>query len=224
MLVDRLDNTVTRPPSPLAVALAAMLAPWAICTVCAVSADAVPGPPAARASVVPIATVPPPAGPAALTRARFVSVTPWLASTCTWPPTLPGAVPSAATTPLSTIEPPSPPSTTVPVCDPTLSETILPPACTRFCTSPSASRAVSWTVPPSARITPVLVTSAVTGLPPGPVGACVTALLTSSASSPSPYRSSVAVFAPASTTWPRYAVITPELATRGATSAARPAC
>ncbi len=73
-------------------------------------------------------------------------------------------------------------------------------------------------------IVPVLVTSAVTGLPSLPNGACVTWLLTSSDSSPSPYRSSVAVFAPASTTWPSVAVIVPRLATCGATSAARPAC
>ena len=89
---------------------------------------------------------------------------------------------------------------------------------------PSAARAVSCTVPPSAMITPVLVTSAVAALPSLPTGACITWLVTSSDSSPSPNRSSVAVFAPASTTWPSFAEIVPELATCGATSAARPAC
>ena len=66
---------------------------------------------------------------------------------------------------------------------------------------------------------PVLVTSAVC-----PPGACRTSLLTSSATSPSPYMSSVWVTAPASTTVPSFAVMTPELATWGATKAASPAC
>ena len=52
------DSTVTRPPLPFPVALAAMRAPLAIVTVFAVSADGVPGAPVARASVAPIATVP----------------------------------------------------------------------------------------------------------------------------------------------------------------------
>ena len=67
-------------------------------------------------------------------------------------------------------------------------------------------------------MTPVLETSAVT-----PDGAWVTWFVTSSDSSPSPYRSSVAVCAPASTTCPSVAEIVPEFATLGATKAARPA-
>ena len=70
--------------------------------------------------------------------------------------------------PSTTIEPPTPFSATVPVWSPIVAARILPPACTRFCTMPSAARAVSCTVPPSAMMTPVLVTSAVTGLPSGP--------------------------------------------------------
>ena len=71
---------------------------------------------------------------------------------------------------------------------------------------------------------PVLVTSAVTGLPSAPRGAWRTWPVTSIDTSPSPYMSSVWVAAPASTTWPSRALITPELATEGATSAASPAC
>ena len=89
---------------------------------------------------------------------------------------------------------------------------------------PSAAAAVSVIEPPCARMVPVLVTSAGAVLPSGPTGTCRTWPLTSIASSPSPYRSTVAVGAPASTTVPIRALMTPWLATAGATSAASPLC
>ena len=77
------------------------------------------------------------------------------------PPVVPGASPVAETCPSMMIEPPTPFSAMRPVLLPTLAALIVPPASTRFVTMPSTARAVSCTVPPSARITPVLVTSAV---------------------------------------------------------------
>ena len=59
-----------------------------------------------------------------------------------------------------------PETSTRPVCDPTVGAAIVPPAETAVVTTPSAARAVRTTVPPGARMVPVLVTSAVTGCPP----------------------------------------------------------
>ncbi len=131
-----------------------------------------------------------------------------VAFTATDPP------PSAEICPVISNDPPMLAMETVP----DLLAEIVPPADTRFCTTPSAARAVSCTVPPAARMTPVLVTSAA-----APSGACVTCLVTFTDTSPSPYKSSVTARAPASTTFPIRASIVPLFDTLGATSAARPA-
>ena len=195
MSVDVVDSTVTRPPLPFSVAFAAIVAPAATVTFAAVCVEVTPGPPAARSSVVPIATMPPPAWPEASIRAPEATVTLPVALTSMSPPVVPGALPVASSWPSTVIPPPTPFSVTVPTWPPTLFAWILPPACTRFCTMPSAARAVSCTVPPSATITPLLVTSAI-----APFGACVTWPVTSSDSMPSPYRSSVALVAPPAST------------------------
>ncbi len=216
-------STVTRPPLPLALASAEIRAPAAMAVRPDVPAGAAPVP-RARMRVVPSAIVPPPAMPEALICAPPATDVVWLAMTTTSPPVLPGALPSAARRPSTTTEPPVPVISIRPVRSPTLLAWICPPARTRFCTTPSAAFAVSCTTPPSAMIVPVLVTSAVTGLPSGPRGACFTWPVTSIDTRPSPYISSVCICAPASTTWPNFALITPELTTLGATSAASPAC
>ncbi|MNL26555.1 hypothetical protein D3C87_1480840 [compost metagenome] len=84
------------------------------------------------------------------------------------------------------------------------------------------ARAVIRTVPPSARITPLFVTKADTGLPLASLGSSPTVDVASKLSSPSPWKSTVTVLAPARATRPSLASITPELRTDGATSAARP--
>ena len=147
------------------------------------------------------------------------------ATTSIAPPAVPGARPVAASWPLTMIEPPMPFSATVPACRRRWRRGCVPPASTRFCTMPSAARAVSCTVPPSARMVPVLVTSAVTVLPSG-ADRHLRHLLGDVDATPARRRTGRASrsLAPASTTWPSLAVITPELATCGATSAASPAC
>ena len=222
IVVDCVLSTVTRPPSPLAVPSAEIRAPAAIIVRAEVPAGADPVP-RARASVVPTATVPPPAWPFAVTRAAGAMLVVSLPATTTLPPVVPGARPSAATRPSITTEPPVPVISICPARAPTVLARTLPPACTSVFTTPSAARAVNCTVPPSAAMVPVLVTSAVTVLPSAPTGACVTCLVMSMDTSPSPYMSSVCVVAPARTTWPKRAVMVPELATDGATSAANPA-
>ena len=74
-----------------------------------------PGPPFARASVVPTATVPPPAWPEAFSLAPDVSVTVPVALATIDPPLVPGTVPGAASCPSTTIDPPTPFSATVPL-------------------------------------------------------------------------------------------------------------
>ena len=223
MLVCSVLNTVTVPPSPVVVARASTFAPLAMLTLFAVGATT-DVPPVARASVVPTATVPPPAAPEAFTSAVGASDTDPVALISTAPPFVPAVTPAAATSPPIVSDPPTPRSTTVPVRLPTLSAAILPPASTSAPTIPSTAAAVSSTVPPSARITPLFVTSALTCCPSAPIGACPTCLVTSIDNSPSPYKSTVCVAAPASTTVPIRATIVPEFATAGATSAARPDC
>ena len=215
-------SIVTLPPLPLTWALAVILAPASIAAVFAVRLDVAPTPPLARASVVPSATVPPPALPDALTRAPAATVTALVAFASISPPVVPSARPLAETLPLTRTEPPMPLSTIVPVLVPTLLAEILPPADTRLSTIPSTACAVRITVPPSAMIVPLLVTRAETGLPSGPAETCCTCLVTLIDSMPSPYRSTVCASAPASTTRPILARIAPLLATWGATSAARP--
>ncbi len=216
-------STVIRPPLPCPVALADTRAPLAITVRAEVPAGAAPDP-VAGASVVPIATVPPPARPFALMWAEAAIVLVLLPATITWPPVVPGARPSADRRPSTTTEPPVPATSMRPAWLPTEFAWIFPPARTSVWTTPSAAEAVSCTTPPSARIVPVLVTRAVTARPSVPVGTLVTCLVTSMLTSPSPYMSSVWAAAPARITWPSLALITPELATEGATSAASPAC
>ena len=190
-------------------ALALIVAPAATVTFAAVCVGVTLGPPAARFSVVPSATVPPPAWPDALIFAVEATVTLAVLLTTTLPPVVPGAVPIVSSWPSTVIDPPTAFSVTVPLRLPTLFAWILPPAFTSVCTSPSAAVAVNRTVPPSATISPLLVTSAI-----APFGACTTCPVTSIDSMPSPYRSSVALLTPpASTTVPSFAVITPEFAT-----------
>ena len=207
------------PPRPFWRALAAIRAPASIVTLVAAGARTVV-PPRTRAALVPIAIVPPPMSPLAVTWAGAATRTAPVAWATTVPP---GPRPSAATRPSICTDPPMPDSTIVPVRPSTVLAWMRPPDCTSVCTSPSAAAAVRSTVPPSARIVPLLVTSATTGLPSGPLGTWRTWRVMSIDSSPSPYRSSVWVSAPARMTWPSLAWITPELATRGATSAASPA-
>ena len=90
-------------------------------TVAAVRVDATLGPPLARASVVPMATTPPPAWPEASIRAVGASRTVPLASTAMLPPMVPGALPVAESCPATVMLPPTPSSTTVPVRSPTVS-------------------------------------------------------------------------------------------------------
>src|SRR6185312_13885624 len=168
-----------------------------------------------------IATVPPPAWPEALIAALGASATAPVVFTATEPPDWPGALPAADTVPAMITSPPRPDISTWPAWPPvrvfTVSATIRPPALTRVCTTPSTASAVMTTLPPLATTRPSLVTSAL--VPSGAVATCfVTLMLTS----PSPYRSSVWVSAPARMTVPMLARMTPELTTRGATSAARP--
>ena len=220
--VDCVLSTVTRPPWPAPVASADTRAPVATSVRAEVPVGAGPLP-VARASVVPSATVPPPAWPLAEMRAVGATTVARLPATVTVPPMVPATRPAAATCPSMTTEPPVPVISIRPAWPPAVSAWTLPPARTRFCTTPSAARAVSTMVPPSAAIVPVLVTSAVTILPSGPTGAWRTCFVTSMETSPSPYMSMVCAAAPASTTWPMRAVMTPELATDGATNAASPA-
>ena len=217
-LVLSVDSTVIWPPLPVSVASAFMVAPDAMDTLFAVCVAVTDGPPCARASVVPIATVPPPALPEAFTRAVLASATLPVAFTATEPPVVPAAKPWADNWPVTSTEPPMPLMEMVPVLPPAVLAEILPPAETRFCTTPSAAAAVNCTVPPAARITPSLVTKDVT-----PSGVWVTCLVTFTDTSPSPYISRVTACAPASTTLPILALMVPALRTAGATSAARPA-
>ena len=217
-------STVMRPPSPAPFASADTREPAASTVRAEVPAGAGPVP-RARAAVVPSATRPPPACPSADTCAVGASTVAALPTTTTVPPVLPGARPSASTRPSTTTEPPVPTTSIWPAWPWAVLARTVPPARTRSCTTPSAARAVSCTVPPSAAMRPVLVTRAVTAVPPGPTGARSTCFVTSMDTSPSPYMSSVCVTAPPpSTTWPIRAVMVPEFATDGATRAASPAC
>ena len=183
------DNRVTWPPVPRRPALAASLAPRATLTLAAVSVARVCGPPDARAAVVPMAMTPPPASPEASSVAVAAIVTLPVALATTWPPLVPAATPVALTAPSISTEPPTPETSTRPVRAPTLSARSVPPAVTSWRISPSAAWAVSMMVPPSATMTPAFVTSAGTARPPSETW--VTRPVTLSASSPSPYRSSV---------------------------------
>ena len=182
MTVLLLLSTVMVPPLPLRVAFACTTAPRATVTEAALGALVSDGPAAARASVVPSATVPPRLLPETSILAVEATVTPPSASACTAPPVAPVAVMS----PSITSDPPMPPSTMVPPRPRPPSAEIVPPAVTRLVTIPSAAAAVSVTEPPCARMVPVLVTSAVTFRPSAPTGTCVTWPVTSIASSPSP--------------------------------------
>ena len=179
-------STVIRPPSPIADALAEIFAPASIVVLAAVRFVPTDASPLARASVVPTATRPPPSWPETSIRAPAAIVTASVALTSTCPPLVPAAMPATEMSPATRTSPPRPRTTTVPACSPTLSARILPPAETRVCTMPSTALAVSNTLPPSATMVPVLVTSATTGLPSEPAGASRTCPVTSIDSSPSP--------------------------------------
>ena len=212
-------STVMMPPSPDVVASAAMRAPAATVTNLAVRALTVV-PPTARARVVPMAMVPPPVAPEASILALAATRTRWLAVATIWPPLVP---PRADNAPVTIALPPRASTTTRPPPAVALSAEMLPPAVTRLSMTPSTAAVVRVTLPPSARITPVLVTSAVRALPPGPASS-TDWRVTSIDSRPSPYRSTTLLATPASTTWPIGAWMTPLLATCGPTSAASPAC
>ena len=212
------DSTVTVPPLPLPIPRAVTKAPFAIETPRAVGSPVTAAPPMARFSVVPTAIAPPPAMPDASTTAPDLTLTTSVACNAIEPPLVPAVRPAALTLPVIWIEPPTPSMAIRPSFAPTVLAWILPPDVTRFVTSPSTARAVSRTRPPSAWMTPELVTSATL-----PFGAVVTAPVTFRLTILSPYRSSVVVFAPASTTCPSRAEMVPELATPGPTRAARPA-
>jgi hypothetical protein len=206
-----------RPPLPFTVASAVIVEPLLTTSVLVVAAAMPVAPSLARFSVVPSATVPPPALPETLIRACAPMIVVSLPETFTSPPAVPGALPSAVTTPSTRTSPPAPLISTRPVRDAVLLALICPPASTSVCTTPSTASAVSTTVPPRASITPELVTSALV-----PSGALATCLVTLIDTSPSPYRSSVSASAPARITVPIFAWILPELRTRGATRAASP--
>ena len=209
MLVALAERMTIFPPLPLSVASALTVAPAAIRVFAAVCV---------RSGIVPMETEPPPALPDALRTDVALRATLPEAVTAMVPPAVPDASPSAPSWPTISILPPTPAMAIVPVLLPTVVATILPPAETKFCTTPSAAAAVSVTVPPAAWITPVLVTNAVT-----PSGVWVTCLVIFNDTSLSPYISIVTACAPASTTLPNLALMVPELATDGATNAARPA-
>ncbi len=177
------DRTVTWPPLPRMRALAERRAPGST-TVLAVVAWPRSAGLVARASVAPTPTIPPPAPPSALIRAVLATVSAPVAFSATWPPA--PAPPSAATRPSIRTEPPTPAMAMLPVRLPKVFAWMRPPASTRFCTMPSAAAAVICTMPPSATMKPVLVTSAVTGLPSAPRGAWRTCRVTSMDSRPSP--------------------------------------
>ncbi len=120
MLVDVVDRTVTRPPSPFPRALAAIVAPACTVTLAAVRFAVTPGPPAARFNVVPIATRPPPVWPEASIRAPDATVTLPFVLTSILPPFVPAATPIASNWPTTVIAPPIPSSVTVPARLPTL--------------------------------------------------------------------------------------------------------
>ncbi|MNI56225.1 hypothetical protein D3C73_1112160 [compost metagenome] len=143
--------------------------------------------------------------------------------TTTLPPCWPAPTPVASTVPAILTVPASPPDSTIlPFCMPTDWALMMPSVLTTLSITPLTARAVSSTVPPSARITPLLVTRADTGLPLASLGSSLTVEVASKLSSPSPWKSTVTVLAPARATRPSLAWITPELRTDGATSAARP--
>ncbi len=115
MRVVSCESMATCPPAPFVAASAAIVAPCCTVTFVAVSADLTPGPPLARASVVPIATTPPPVWPDALILAVAATVTLPFDTTSIAPPLVPGALPGADNCPSTMIDPPIPFSAIVPV-------------------------------------------------------------------------------------------------------------
>ena len=177
IVVWSVDSTTTVPPFPFRVALAAITAPGATVTLRAVGCPVTDGPPTARASVVPIATVPPPALPDALIRAPWATATAPVVFISTVPPVRPEPRPSAVTRPVTATSPPRPDSITRPVRPAALLAEITPPALTSVCTTPSTASALRDTVPPRAETTPVFVTSA--RVPSGAVRTCRVTLMPS---------------------------------------------
>ena len=169
------DSSAIAPPLPVRPPLALMRAPAATSTPRAVPGGIPPAPCAsARAAVVPSATVPPP-------RAEMCAVDVIDTVSLAFITTVPPCVPSACTRPAMLTEPPIAETSMLPGVLPTVFACSRPLLFTRLVTIPSAALAVSTIVPPSALITPELVTSDTP--PPGAVRTC---LVTSTLISPSP--------------------------------------
>ncbi|EFV85397.1 hypothetical protein HMPREF0005_04489 [Achromobacter xylosoxidans C54] len=216
-----LDHIVTLPPLPLMSASALSVAPAATLTVEDLPLNAAE-PSSGATPRLPSAISPPPAAPDTSMAAPRATLT-CSPVTTTLPPRSPALAPVASTVPATLTVPASPPDSTIlPFCVPTALALTMPSVLTTLSITPLTARAVIRTVPPSARITPLLATRAETGLPSASLGSSLTAEVASKLSRPSPWKSTVTVLAPARATRPSLASITPELRTAGATSTARP--
>ena len=163
--------------------------------------------------VVPTRTVPPPAPPEASSVAPAATRTERSDCTAMVPPRWPAA-PVASTLPVTSTPPPVARSATWPGWPASVLARMVPVLRTRPSMRSPAADAVSSTEPPLASIRPSLVT---TPAPP-PRTAWVMSMLIS----PSPARSSVKASAPARTTRPSRARISPVFETRGPASTAMP--
>ena len=144
--------------------------------------------------------------------------------TLTEPPVWPAFLPLASSVPDTSTSPPSPSRTMSPPCCSTRRAWTVPDMLTTRSTSPLAAEAVIRTRPPSAKILPLLLTRAATGLPSAPTGRASVLASTAMLIFWSPNRSTTKRRPDASVTSPMRAWMVPRLATPGATSAASPAC
>src|SRR5712691_7015473 len=175
------DHTTTFPPLPLAVALASITAPALTVVFCALRTLA-----SLPCAPPPILTVPPPAGPRALTCAVLARLTA-PPVTIAAPPVCPGAPPDTSIVPASRAALPAPASiVTVPGPCGVVGAAICPEESMTFSRIPATASAVKRTVPPGASIVPVLETRLFTGLPSTPIGTAVTFGPTSKLMRPSP--------------------------------------
>ncbi len=141
----------------------------------------------------------------------------------TLPPFSPADRPEASSEPLIATTPFSPPPRMIlPWRCATVLASTMPDMLIAWSSTFLARLAVICTVPPSARILPALLTAALMGWPSGPTICRVTLSSTAMLISLSPKKSTVKLLADTSATLPRRALITPLLATPGATSATRP--
>ena len=196
------DKTVTLPPLPLLTASAFRLAVLAMLTVF----DHAPVPrPFAPSPSLPIATSPPPASPEASMLVPLATTI--LSPVATMlPPVSPLSSPVALILPLATTVPLSPPDKIIrPLLLETLLAWITPLVLITLSITSLTARAEIDTTPPSARIEPLLLTRASTGLPSAPTGVVSTSDPTPKLSKPSPWKSSEKVFAPPSDTLPKRA-------------------